>query len=223
VFIAYIVLIIQSLAVISILLVALVFAYRSLGIAAVAIVLYFFISLGLSGRVEMLFVVLSEGNVANIWQFFVTNSGFRAVGHYAAVLFSFMHPFGGGLGGWQASSLVGLEMTGVDASKISFFIYNYDGYFAGVRPVSFVSNVLLDFGIVGFLIMMVIFVRFQIFRIAASNPAAAAALLSIFFFGAVGSPYPWVVLALSLRSLHYKRDVAEKDFLFKRQMYLGES
>ena len=128
-------------------------------------------------------------------------SGFRVLSFIAAIKYAIINPFGGGFGNWEVSSLAALNLTGFDPSTIPHFIDASDGFWHPIKPTSIFGNMLLDFGLLGTIVLLVFLLL--IFRMRAKIvkehlDVYVAFIVYFFFFGYLGNPIPPIVFALCL-------------------------
>lgn len=128
-------------------------------------------------------------------------SGFRVLSFIASIKFAFLNPFGGGFGNWEVSSLAALNLTKFDPSTIPHFIYLSEGFWHPIKPTSIFGNMLLDFGLFGTIILLVLFALFvrKYGNILKTHmDIYLTFLVYFFFFGYLGNPIPPIVFALCL-------------------------
>ena len=164
-----------------------------------------FISLGsISGylfkavNLRGLFVILELVKSDNFLIKLISLSGFRVISFFASISSGFHHLFGSGLGNWRESSLKALNASGFNSKNIPFFAREGNGFFISVRPTSYFSNLMLDFGIIGTLIII-----FLLFMYAKSNlmihdkgKFLFMFFVYFFFFGYLGNPIPFICIAI---------------------------
>lgn len=135
--------------------------------------------------------------------FFVVNeSGHRLLTIYAFVNSGLTHPLGLGVGMWQISSIQAIYETGIDITKLRYFVIHGGGDAVSVRGAGVLTNMMLDVGILGTgFFLYWIFRVTKRFRVRDMNTFVIMLILlvKISFFGSVGEPLPWVVTALILR------------------------
>lgn len=128
-------------------------------------------------------------------------SGFRLISIYGGYIYGLIHPFGGGIGSWPVTSLVALEMTGVDAFEIYFYLEINEGFYYPTRPSAFASELFMEAGWVGFLLYAFAFFGFARFRELIRNPWGRAVffmfLFNFFALGTIGDPIGTAVLGLT--------------------------
>ena len=128
-------------------------------------------------------------------------SGFRLISIYGGYIYGLVHPFGGGIGSWPVTSLVALEMTGVDAFEIYFYLEINEGFYYPTRPSAFASELFMESGWVGFLLYSVAFFAIPRFRELIRNPFGRAVffmfLFNFFVLGTIGDPIGTAVLGLT--------------------------
>lgn len=129
-------------------------------------------------------------------------SGFRIISVISAYSYALVHPFGGGLGAWEMSSLAAFSQLGMDASEISWFQTHAEGQFVSLRPTAYAANIALDLGLVGLLLFAVWILKFFSLSHIFNRYVGAATILWLIFvwgMGAAGNPVPWVCLAILYR------------------------
>ena len=128
-------------------------------------------------------------------------SGFRVLSFIAAVKHAIINPLGGGFGNWEVSSLTALNLTKFDPSTIPHFIYASDGFWHPIKPTSIFGNMLLDFGLLGTIVLLVslfFIVRARGRIVKKHVDVYIAFFIYFFFFGYLGNPIPPIVFALCL-------------------------
>ena len=136
--------------------------------------------------------------------FLLNESGFRIISVWAAYVYGWTHPLGSGIGGWGPASLEAMDNIGVPATEIGFFASYSGGEFEGVRPTSFIADLFLETGWVGFIFFMFAYARFM-FNKSFFNDIYARPVLIMFFFnlfvmGTIGDPLPFIFLAMAYRA-----------------------
>jgi len=151
--------------------------------------------------------LFSSGSFTQLFSTLLNASGFRVVSVLSAYYSGVLIPIGQGVGAWELSSIKSMMMAGFAASDIQYFRYFSSGDFIGVRPASFVSNLFLDIGLMGFLLVCYLLkgVLMEVVNLKPPFSIISLFLFSTFFFGAVGNPIPWICLALVLRTLQYTK------------------
>lgn len=160
-----------------------------------------------SRAVQIIYQIFKTSSTMDLYVLFLQQSGFRLISMIGAYQYGFLHPFGGGVGLWKLSSLEALELTGVKASTIPYFVENSNGYFTAVRPDSFMASVSLDFGLFGILcILYMLKPLISLLRNTKSNifPIFITFFFILFFSGAVGNPIPWICVAIVYRNYTIK-------------------
>ena len=128
-------------------------------------------------------------------------SGFRLISIFGGYIYGLIHPLGGGIGSWPVTSLVALELTGIEAFEIYYYLELNDGFFYPTRPSAFASELFLEAGWVGFLLYVFAFFGFARFRELIRNPWGRAVffmfLFNFFALGTIGDPIGTAVLGLT--------------------------
>ena len=128
-------------------------------------------------------------------------SGFRVLSFIAGVKYAILNPFGGGFGNWEVSSLTALNLTKFDPSTIPHFIYNSEGFWHPIKPTSIFGNMLLDFGLIGTIVLiisLIFIVRTRGTIVKKHSDVYFAFFVYFFLFGYLGNPIPPIIFALCL-------------------------
>ncbi len=153
---------------------------------------------------EIARVLLSSVNISDAFFFLLNSSGFRLVSIVAGFSYGFRYIFGGGIGNWNDASIEAMESLGISPKTMEFFtFFNKEGSsFVGVRPTSYLSSFSLDFGAVGLLIIVFIFIGvLNKYWVISKAHRKGLVFFAIYlcFFGDTGNPVPWIATALFLR------------------------
>lgn len=159
----------------------------------------------LDGRVFLLFQdVVKQGSLDDAIFLISNTSGHRVTSIIASYGYGITHPLGGGIGNWMASSVVALEQSGISLEALNYFRLYGAGFAVPIRSSGYVTNLILDVGILG-IIPVVYFMYRALARIKAFSGAAVPItvlfILKISFFGSVGNPVAWIATAVCLRKL----------------------
>jgi hypothetical protein len=158
--------------------------------------------------VDLLTKVFEIGNFNEILFFITNSSGQRLITIYSSYIYGVRFPFGAGLGNWFNGSINAIEMTGIDVSKFAYFQLNGDGDVTGTRSSGYLSNLILETGLIGFL-----FVLHYIFKSLKnywniskdSKIIILMFLFKILFIGSVGHPIAWIMVVLILRYMNFEK------------------
>jgi len=154
--------------------------------------------------IEFLYDLIYNQEYQDPMPFLLNESGFRGISVWAAYVYGFLHPLGSGIGGWGPASLEAMDSIGVPATELGFFASYSGGEFEGVRPTSFVADLFLEAGWVGFLFFLLAFSRYMfsktLFNDVSSRPVLVMFFFNLFVMGTVGDPLPFIFLALAYRS-----------------------
>ena len=135
--------------------------------------------------------------------FLLNESGFRVISVWAAYAYGLVNPLGSGIGGWGTASLEAMDQIGVPATEIGFFASYSGGEFDGVRPTSFVADLFLEMGWVGFVLFIFAFAKYMfsksLFNDVSSRPVLIMFFFNLFVMGTIGDPLPFIFLALAFR------------------------
>jgi hypothetical protein len=154
--------------------------------------------------IEFLYDLIFNQEYQDPMPFLLNESGFRIISVWAAYVYGWTHPLGSGIGGWGPASLEAMDNIGVPATEIGFFASYSGGEFEGVRPTSFIADLFLETGWVGFIFFMFAYARFM-FNKSFFNDIYARPVLIMFFFnlfvmGTIGDPLPFIFLAMAYRA-----------------------
>lgn len=155
--------------------------------------------------IEFLYDLIYNQEYKDPMPFLLNESGFRIISVWASYVYGFTHPLGSGIGGWVLASLQSMDDIGVPATEIGFFAEFSGGEFDGVRPTSFVADLFLEMGWIGFLVFILAFYRFifskTLFSNVESRPIAVLFLFNLFVVGTIGDPLPFIFLAMVYRGM----------------------
>jgi hypothetical protein len=176
-------------------------------IAAIAV---FPLLLNLDNRaIGIMIQIFSHSSIEEMLKYILSVSGIRLISIIAAYNYCLSHPFGGGIGLWQKSSMDSLYQTGINPSDIAYFNYNSGGSFSTVRPNSYLSSTALDMGWIG--ISVIFYLIKPLFKLLSpENKIFSLTCTFLFYlivFGTVGNPIPWICMALCYRV--YKNNLTQ--------------
>lgn len=153
--------------------------------------------------VDFLYSVIYDQEYKDPLPFLLNESGFRVISVWAAYVYGFANPLGSGIGGWGPASLIAMDAIGVPATEIGFFASYSGGDFDGVRPTSFVADIFLEMGWVGFVLFVIAFWSYMtnktIFNNNYARPVLVMFYFNLFVMGTIGDPLPFIFLALAYR------------------------
>lgn len=141
-------------------------------------------------------------NPSNFMEILFDASGFRLISIYSSFKYSFYHPFGGGIGNWQKTSLEAFNLTSFHPQDLSYFRYFGEGQWTPVRPNSYLSSFALDTGLVGifFILFFLYLMLREYWKISKiNNVYIILFFFYLFFVGEVGNPVPWIVTITLLK------------------------
>jgi len=176
-----------------------------------------------NNRAIILLINLFE-NPSNFMGILFDASGFRLISIYSVFKYSFFHPFGGGIGNWQKTSLEAFNLTSFHPQDLSYFRYFGEGRWIPVRPNSYFSSFAMDSGLLGmFLILFFLYLILrEYWKISKTNNIYIILFfVYLFFVGEVGNPVPWIVTMTLLK--YNKSKISEREktkfyFEFKAQV-----
>lgn len=153
--------------------------------------------------VDFLYSVIYDQEYKDPLPFLLNESGFRVISVWAAYAYGLVNPLGSGIGGWGPASLIAMDAIGVPATEIGFFASYSGGDFDGVRPTSFVADIFLEMGWVGFVLFLIAFWRYMtnktVFNNIFARPVLVMFYFNLFVMGTIGDPLPFIFLALAYR------------------------
>lgn len=191
--------------------------FTSLGTILFATLLIFFVTTILptmGGRTGDLILYLSDSEISGEVLFYITNeSGNRLLALYSFFLSGLHNPFGFGVGSWPYSSMIAVQESGLDYRDFRFFDVRGNGNLIPFRGPGIVSNLLLDVGIIGVILLFVLFKQVML-KYGEFNHLSRKAFWIFFFkislFGSPGNPIVFiffitVFLASSSRNVSTKK------------------
>ncbi len=191
--------------------------WRGLLLIPIFAFIFFYILISFEGsRASDLFLSIIDlgfDDISVLILFLVNESGNRLLGLYSFFLYGFQNPFGGGVGLWQTTSMDAVISTGFDISQIRFFEVNADGNLSSFRGPGVISNLMLDFGIIGTLAISWLFYKtIQIYMQLKVQKKIMRILLviflvKIFIFGSPGNPIPFIMLFLVYKFIYHKKHI----------------
>lgn len=166
--------------------------------------------LSVLGIVLPLFYYFGEGRAANLFRdvvmlglnyemlFFIMNeSGNRLLSIYAFLKSGLINPLGYGVGSWPSSSIMSIVDSGFDYREFRFFDVHFDGELGGFRGSGLASNLFLDIGLIGFLLISTFIARVYSRNIGFTNTYTKQTfyifLIKIFLIGSPGHPLVFIM------------------------------
>jgi hypothetical protein len=203
-FLIFILLIIRSSEGIVLLLIYLIAKYGIKFIFTVSVLGLFLASTLLEFQVRsvsFLYSLFIQSSFLDIYYLILNQSGFRLISLIASYRYAFFHPFGGGIGLWENTSIIALNETQINPN----LMYYFEGGYTAIRPISFLSSIALDMGVIGlFLIYYTLRPLFILLK-NVKDPMFCFIVLflfGIFFSGSIGNPVPWICMAICYK--YYK-------------------
>lgn len=160
----------------------------------------------LSGRaISLLISIMSSNSILELYNMILNVSGTRLISIIASFWYGILEPLGGGIGNWKESSLLALQMTSLDPANFYYFRENFNGNWSMVRPSSYLFALMLDVGIIGCFVVLLLFFKIisKYFNLRSSN-VLLFFLLYLTVIGEVGNPVPFVATAISFRYIYYQ-------------------
>ena len=143
-------------------------------------------------------MALLANNLNTSALFYIANeSGNRLLAIYSFFVSGIKHPFGHGIGAWQYSSMLAVLESGLDYRDFRFFDVVGNGSLIPFRGPGVISNLMLDVGIFGTLVIISLF-RTVMLKYRRFNEVSRLALWIFLFkvtlFGSPGNPIVFVFL-----------------------------
>lgn len=130
-------------------------------------------------------------------------SGYRLASVWGSYRYGLLHPIGSGLGNWGKASIDAIDAIGVDLSGLSYFVSQFGIDYTGVRPACFGADLMLETGIVGFMLFLGVMWPFifskALFIDENTRPILLLFLFNCFFLGTIGDPIPFATFGLACR------------------------
>lgn len=132
-------------------------------------------------------------------------SGFRLASVWGSYRYGIINPFGCGLGNWGRASIDAIDGIGVDLSGLSYFAAQIGIDYPGVRPSSFAADLMLETGVVGFVLFVSVMAPFlfskKLFLNMNTRPILACFAFNCFFLGTIGDPIPFITFGMVCREM----------------------
>lgn len=163
------------------------------------------VALFMFGEVRAMLVIVdleSKTSLLEAFEFVLNASGFRLVSVLSAYYYGFTSFFGGYIGVWPISSIDAMQVAGFRAEDIQYFVDHSGSEFASIRPTSYMANIALDMGVPGIFCLIYLLTPYlkRAWACCVSlRPLLGLFLFSLFFYGSVGNPVPWLALMLATR------------------------
>ena len=151
-----------------------------------------------TGRASILLLdIYTLNDLSSIMYFIANESSNRVIALYSFFVSGFTHPFGYGVGSWPFSSILAFNETGLDHTDFRFFDVHGGGNIVPFRGPGVISNLLLDVGFFGFILISFVFIRWLKSNGSFSSTSKHALLIfifKIFLFGSPGNPIVFIFL-----------------------------
>ena len=148
------------------------------------------------GRAGDVIIFLQQTEALNEGLFYIANeSGNRFIGLYSFYKFGFFHPFGFGIGSWPYASIQAINESGLDFRDYRFFDVVGDGSLIAFRGSGVLSNLMLDTGLIGTVLLAYLFRKLMLVYGSFSDLSKKAFwifLIKIAFFGSPGNPIVFI-------------------------------
>jgi hypothetical protein len=149
-----------------------------------------------SRAIQVIINIFSHSSISEIFGYVLSVSGFRLISIIAAYKYGILHPFGGGIGLWQTTSVEALYETNIPPFDLYYF--RVRGGFVPVRPTSFLSSMVLDMGWIA--IIIIFYLIKPLFKLISFDNKLFSLIITFLFYliavGAIGNPIPWICTAI---------------------------
>ena len=128
--------------------------------------IYFIINIlpQIGGRAGDVVIFLQDTEAINDGLFYIANeSGNRIIGLYSFYKFGIFHPFGFGVGSWPYASIQAINESGFDYRDFRFFDVVGNGQIIPFRGAGIISDLMLDVGLLGTLLLTYLFKKLMLF------------------------------------------------------------
>ncbi|MDR0606475.1 MAG: hypothetical protein LBG80_19540 [Bacteroidales bacterium] len=145
--------------------------------------------------ITVFYTILANVSFSDVYYILLNQSGFRLITLIAAYKYAIFHPLGGGVGLWKYSSVEALNETYIDPN----LTYYFQGGYIPVRPISFLSSISLDMGMLG--LILALYILNPIFKLLKNMKDPIFCFVILFLFsitlsGSIGEPIPWICMAI---------------------------
>ena len=146
-------------------------------------------------------------NINTILSFIYEQSGHRAVALHLSYQSLLDFPFGYGLGGWFDGQFDMVKINGYTFEYHDYYVYDHAGSFYPIRAEGYIPNLIIEFGIFGFLLSSFILNRIhQAIRGNSKNMTIFLFFIaSLCLLGPVGHPYRWFFVGMAIRIKSLKK------------------
>ena len=150
--------------------------------------------------IQFLTSLKDDYNISILLQSINDASGFRLSSIQSSINYGFNNLLGGGVGLWPLSSMEAYNEGYFHSSNTQYFKYHFNGEFSPARPASYIANIFLDFGLIGFFVFfMSLNYSIRNFITLYKLKFYLIFLISLFFISSVGNPLYWISFAIILR------------------------
>ena len=159
--------------------------------------------------IDLIMNIVALRNWNEILFLLANSSGNRLITIYSSYIYGVYFPLGSGLGNWFNGSIEAIKMSEIDVSEFSYYRVLGNGGIVGSRSSGFLSNLILETGIFGFLFILryILKVLKKYWYISRDSKIVIISFLfKILFIGSVGHPIAWVVVILILRYMYIENN-----------------
>lgn len=187
--------------------------------------IYFIINIlpQIGGRAGDVVIFLQDIEAINDGLFYIANeSGNRIIGLYSFYKFGIFHPFGFGVGSWPYASIQAINESGFDYRDFRFFDVVGNGQIIPFRGAGIISNLMLDVGLLGTLLLTYLFKKLMLFYGSFNKLSVKAFwifLIKIAFFGSPGNPIVFIffITVFLCASEHFKEKATYRNVSFSNK------
>ena len=129
--------------------------------------------------------------------FLMNESGNRLLSIYSFLKSGINNPLGYGVGSWPSSSIMSVIDSGFDYREFRFFDVQFNGDLGGFRGSGLASNLFLDIGLIGFLLISTFIARLYSRKIDFMNTYTKQTfyifIIKVFLIGSPGHPLVFIM------------------------------
>tara|TARA_B100000900_G_C20598400_1_gene724409 strand:- start:3325 stop:4515 length:1191 start_codon:yes stop_codon:yes gene_type:complete len=155
------------------------------------------------GRAANLLIdIYAMDEISTVLFFLINESGNRLLALYSFFNYGFQHLLGGGVGLWTITSMQAVVESGYDYTQLRYFDVVSNGALSPFRGPGVISNLMLDVGLLGTLLISYLFSQILPLEKRISKISFSVIIIflgKIFLFGSPGNPIPFLALLLILR------------------------
>ena len=149
---------------------------------------------------------LSKLDFGTAFYFVLNESGYRLISIIGAYFYGVYTIIGTGIGNWENGITNAIKLLDIDLSTIVIYNSTNGVNFISTRPTAFLASFILDFGILGFIILIYCLKdTIKLLTPFIPKNLLLTFIIYIMFVGDIGNPIPWIIVALTYRfNIHLK-------------------